>query len=309
MVKRGVFSELSSSKRLFLFLITIFGSLLLVMALGFGVGYLIFGDDINMLASGIDFSSGRQMRVLKYLQMVNQVGLFIMPPLLFALLISSTPMAYLRIKRSHCWYTLATAGVLIIVAIPFVNWLIAINQQVVFPEWLSSVEQWMRRSEADAEQLTRAFLNVHSLKGLMVNIVMIGILPAVGEELLFRGVLLKLFSDIFRNTHGAIWFVAVLFSALHMQFFGFFPRMMLGLLFGYLLVWTDSLWVPIFAHFVNNTFAVIISYFSVRGDITTAVEDIGSFESGYAVLGSVLLIAGLLAGIYYHEKHKRAVLV
>lgn len=90
---------------------------------------------------------------------------------------------------------------------------------------------------------------------------LIALVPAIGEELLFRGVFQRLFTEWFRNIHWGIWISAILFSAIHFQFFGFLPRLFLGVIFGYLLELTSSMWVPIVAHFVNNLTGVIIAFF------------------------------------------------
>ncbi len=85
-----------------------------------------------------------------------------------------------------------------------------------------------------------------------------------------------------------IWVSAILFSALHMQFYGFFPRMLLGAFFGYLLLWSGSLWLPIIAHFVNNCVAVIFYYLKFNGIKVVDIEIIGTGET---------LWLGILSGI------------
>jgi len=96
---------------------------------------------------------------------------------------------------------------------------------------------------------------------LALNILIIAILPAFGEELIFRGVLQKILSDLFRNKHAAVWVTALFFSAVHLQFFGFLPRLILGLAFGYLYLWSGTLWLPIIAHFVNNAVPALGAFF------------------------------------------------
>jgi len=106
------------------------------------------------------------------------------------------------------------------------------------PEVLSRVEIWMRNSEESAEKLTDAFLSSASWTGFLVNLLMIAVLAAVGEELIFRGILIKIFHEWTRNLHVAVIISALLFSAFHLQFYGFFARLALGLVLGYLFVWT-----------------------------------------------------------------------
>jgi len=131
---------------------------------------------------------------------------------------------------------------------------------------------------------------------------MIAIIPAIGEELFFRGVMQRIFSDWFKNMHVAIFFTAFLFAAIHMQFYGMLPRMMLGVLFGYLYYWTGSLWVPVFAHFLNNGAAVIVSYLSSRGFISSGYEDFGATNNFFLIAGSIVFTSFLLFMVYQKGK-------
>ena len=166
-------------------------------------------------------------------------------------------------------------------AAPFINFIGELNANMVLPEWMSGVEKWMRNAEDNAEVLTKAFLKVDSINGLLFNLFMIAFLPAIGEELLFRGVIQRIFTNWTRSYHWGIWISAILFSALHMQFFGFIPRMLLGAMFGYLLVWSGSMWLSIFAHFLNNGIAVIAMYMIDKNMLTGDVEVVGSTQESY----------------------------
>ena len=114
----------------------------------------------------------------------------------------------------------------------------------------------MKAMEASAMALTERFLAADGIGGLLLNLGLMALLPALAEEMSFRGVLQGVLSPQ-RHTHVAIWVTAFIFSAIHMQFYGFIPRMMMGALFGYVFVWTGSLWVPIVMHFINNGIAVV----------------------------------------------------
>jgi hypothetical protein len=154
------------------------------------------------------------------------------------------------------------------------------------------VESWMKNAEENAAELTEAFLNVKTIPGLAFNLFMIAFLPAIGEELLFRGFIQKIFTNLTKNHHWGIWISAILFSALHIQFYGFIPRVFLGALFGYMLVWSGSMWLPIIGHFLNNGIAVI-AYFLINKNLLNAnVENIGSTSNSYylAAISMVLVI-------------------
>lgn len=194
---------------------------------------------------------------MKWLQLLQSVATFLLPALAGAYLWSNTPMQWLHLNKKPSWQEALAAVVVMLLAIPGINLLSAWNQQMVLPEWMSGIEQWMRMQEDAAAQLTEQFLRVDTVGGLLVNIGLMALLPAVGEELTFRGVVQGMFT---RNKHVAIWATAAIFSFVHMQFYGFLPRMLLGAMFGYMLWWTGSLWAPMLMHFVNNCAAVVVAY-------------------------------------------------
>ena len=103
---------------------------------------------------------------------------------------------------------------------------------------------------------------------LVVNLIIVALLAAVGEELLFRGSMQNIFLEWTKNKHAAVWITAVLFSALHAQFYGFLPRMLLGVVLGYLYIWSGSLWLSMLFHFLNNGLAVLFSYLIAKGTIS-----------------------------------------
>lgn len=162
------------------------------------------------------------------------------------------------------------------------------NENVTLPDWARSTEDKLR-------ELTK-FLTTFDTPGeFVMALVVIAVLPAVGEELVFRGILQREFFLATRNIHLSIWVSAIIFSAIHMQFFGFVPRLLLGALFGYLFYWSGSLPMAILAHFVNNAFTVTALYLYQRG-LLDIDFDIESTEPAPwpAVVGSALATAVLL---------------
>jgi membrane protease YdiL (CAAX protease family) len=189
------------------------------------------------------------------------------------------------------------AILIMLLALPAINLIGHINQQMVLPSFLEPLEQWLKMHEETAGQLTEQFLHVDTYGGLVINILLMAVLPAVAEELSFRGVLMNLFpAKGDRVPHVAIWCTAILFSAVHMQFYGFLPRMLMGALFGYVLVWTGNLWVPILMHFTNNAMAVLLYFVSMRMNWDMKMIDaIGTNDTLW--LGVVSLVITLV-GIY-----------
>ena len=197
---------------------------------------------------------------MKMFQLFSAVGLFVVPPLTYGLVASKKPFEKLSLATLNKPLNYLYIFILMVMLTPFLSWIIEINANMVLPDFLSGVEQWMRESERKAENLTKAFLTFNGVGSLIYMMIVVAVVPAIGEELLFRGVLQKIMIAWTKNPHIGIWITAFLFSALHMQFFGFFPRMLLGALFGYLFLWSKSLWLPILGHFINNGTVVIASY-------------------------------------------------
>ncbi|WP_347839150.1 CPBP family intramembrane glutamic endopeptidase [uncultured Draconibacterium sp.] len=230
------------------------------------------------------------IRLYKFIQVVQAIGFFIVPPFVLGYLFHGKSNDYLYLNKSFRSQNVVLIIVLMFIVAPFINLVGELNNNMRFPAWLSGVENWMRNAEEHAAEITNAFLAVKNISGLAFNLFMIALLPALGEELLFRGVIQKIFSKITRSHHWGIWISAILFSALHMQFFGFVPRVLLGALFGYLLVWSGSMWLPILAHFLNNAIAVIAIYLINKQTITPNYENIGSTADSYYMAGISLAL-------------------
>jgi membrane protease YdiL (CAAX protease family) len=269
-------------------------SMVLSMAIGLIIAIPFFGIDVLTSVYEIsDFNDPKNIGFLKYFQIINQVGVFIIPAIVFSYLENRKVNQYFRIDRWPSLFSLFFAVLLIFSAIPFINWMVEINEQMKLPYFMKSIEEWMRENEDKTNLLTEAFLNVSTWSGLVVNLVIIGLLAAVGEELLFRGVVLRILFDGLKNIHIAILLSALIFSALHFQFYGFLPRTVLGLIFGYLYFWTGSLWIPIVLHFVFNGATVTVAFLYRKGLIATDMESFGTTDNIYIISASILLTIGL----------------
>jgi hypothetical protein len=206
-------------------------------------------------------------------------------------------------RRGIEWIpVLLTAFVVIIfmaVNSVFIEW----NAELDFPDAASDFEEWAREREDTATELTRFLTNFGSTGELILALVIIAVLPAIGEEVVFRGLIQNELYRGTKNIHISIWFAAFLFSAIHFQFFGFVPRLLLGALFGYLYYWSGNLWLAILAHFVNNAVSVMALYLYQKGTFTFDVESTDSAPT-HMVIISAILTAGLLYYFYryYHDR-------
>ncbi len=197
---------------------------------------------------------------LKLQQLISAIFTFILPSLAMAFFISRRPMRYLELTHFAQPAKFILTFLSMIFLMPLLQYIIEWNASIQLPEALHSIEAWMQSKEEEMNELTLLILKTDSWIGWLFNLFLVGVVAAVGEELYFRGILQNLFRDKWRNKHVAVWLSAFCFSFIHLQFYGFFPRMILGAYFGYLVVWTGSLWIPILAHFTNNALALFEIY-------------------------------------------------
>ena len=237
---------------------------------------------------------------LKWLQCIQSMSLFLFPALLCAWLWDDNHRSFrwLRMDKMISWHVVGLAALVMVCAIPGINLLADLNNRIVLPECLSSLEQFFRQMEEEAALLTKRFMQADNVWVMMINMGLMAVLPALAEEMSFRGVLQQLLGG---RRHVAIWLTAVIFSAIHMQFYGFVPRMLMGALFGYVFVWTGSLWVPIVMHFVNNGMAVLVYYiFSSKGVAidTNYADTLGAGTTWWLGVISLLTVGILLRVLY-----------
>jgi len=219
-------------------------------------------------------SNPENINLIKLVQLITTLGIFILPSFLMAYFIAEKPLVFIGLAKKSKVTDFVLVALLMIIAIPFINLLGEINQQLVLPKAFAGIESWMKASEQTAAQLTEKLVQVHSLGGLAINIFLIAILSAFSEELFFRGAFQGILKD-WKGVVVAIWIGAIVFSAIHLQFYGFLPRMLMGALFGYLYFWSGSLWLPITAHFTNNAMAIIFYYLKYNGYKLPDIDSIG----------------------------------
>ena len=250
--------------RLIFFGIVLMGcySLFSVLSL-FAVSHLFHGIRLNESGMPDPFKGSEAgIAAFRVVQALNSIGLFLAPPLLLARFTDPKPSVYLGLSGKLPVKPLLYSMLMVVAAIPFINWMAEINAEMHLPAFLSDTEQWMRSRETSATFLTETFMNVSSVSALFANLLVAAVIPGIGEELFFRGVLQPFLAGDKKRNHTAVWLTAFIFAALHMQFFSFFPRLFLGVFLGYLYVYTKRLWVPILVHIFNNAFAVVLTFLS-----------------------------------------------
>jgi membrane protease YdiL (CAAX protease family) len=276
----------------------IFGAIIFVSSAFFSlIGILLLG--LMYGASGVQVVLGNNLtnlNALKLIQILQTTGIFIIPAILSAFLFSKKPWSYLCFEKVK-FQTILKTFIIVLISLPAINLLASINQLIPMSDWMVEMER-------KAEAITKAFLLTDSIWAYLVNILMIAILPAVGEELIFRGILQRRLVEYTRSRWVGILLAAALFSAIHMQFQGFIPRFALGVAFGYLLEVTGSIWVPIAAHFFNNAIATTGYMLMGMGAADKRIENIGGITDLW-ILGLVSLVATSLLIVSIKREFER----
>jgi membrane protease YdiL (CAAX protease family) len=224
--------------------------------------------------------------------------MFVIPALIYAKLQNRDWLGYLKIIPVPAYLVLLTI-VIMLAASPALEYTTLLNKGMKLPSFLKEVEAWMLQQELKMEFLTKKFIVMNSFSALLVNLLMLAIIPAFGEELIFRGGFQPIFTRWFRNYHVAIWLTAIIFSSIHFQFYGFFPRMFLGALFGYLFVWSGSLWLPILGHFLNNALAVFTAFWYQQQGLS--IDKMFESEPSSPALISISLIIFIVSIRYFYR--------
>ena len=281
--------------QLLLLLLVLFCALPLTGAVGMALAPA-FGFSPSEASAGL---SVHRLALARYLMAVQSVGVFLLPPALAALLIwRRRACIVLGAARPPAPKSAVLTALAIVASIPFISFSANVNAQLPLPEWASRIDQ-------ETTKLTMALIFSPDAGTLLLNLLVVALMPAAGEELLFRGYLQRLLCRWTGRTHLSIFLSAAIFSAIHVQLEGFIPRFLLGALFGYLLYWSGSLWLPIIAHFTNNAVTVCASFYAARRGVNLESPEVETAVSTLLALASVLVAANMLAHIRRHEKNRR----
>lgn len=291
---------------------------LLAILMNVFIGFVVLGPGIGLIVASF-FYDGSLMNLIeatqdsnRHIEIKNQllitqgiatlIGLILLPALHVRVLERKkiSPFFPPQEKLLTSIMLVLGVGITFTVAIsPLVEW----NMNLTFPEYLKEFEIWAKNAESQATNLTRVMTTFASPSDVLIGLLVIAVLPAIGEEVVFRGLFQNELMRASGNIHIAIWLSAFIFSTIHFQFYGFIPRLLLGALFGYLYFWSGNLLIPIVAHFFNNAFGVIMIYLYQHKITDLNVEDNTAAPITY-VLMNLLITAGLL---YYFRKHYQGI--
>lgn len=293
MIDIAIFKNSKAIQKLFILLMIIVGFSIIIPIFLMLFGILFWSKETVM--GGIN--SETSLSYLIYFQFFTQLFVFGGGALFFASIVSSHPFAFVGIKKTPNFQFLISSTVAIILVIPLSSWLLQASLSLSYPESWQPIIAALKQQEEVGNNLMARFLNVDGFGWLLFNLLFMAVIPAICEELLFRGALIGVLKQMIQNKHILVIVSAILFSAIHLQFFSFLSRFVLGLVLGYAFIYSSSIIPSMVAHFTNNAISVIGYYFSDRSDVAS----IGSVSNYWVILISTL---AAIATIVWMQKIK-----
>lgn len=247
-----------------------------------------------------DLNNPAILNPMKFLQAMYSIGLFIVPCFLFLKLAEENSFEFLKMKFVPSIISLLIAFGIMLVVQPLVELTGKWNAAFPFPE-AYGIADWIKQAEEQGEVVTKAFLKADNAGVFLLNVFIMAFLPALGEELFFRGMIQQYMTKAVKNVYIAIVITAILFSAFHFQFMGFLPRMLLGIILGCIFVWSKNIWLSVVAHFLNNGAAVTLDYLNQRGIINEEQLESVASDNVLVIVMSLVLLAGLMSVLHKHR--------
>lgn len=273
-------------------------SLIALAGIQIGWGIPVFSNH----AALSDFSNPSILNPLKFMQAMYSIGLFIVPCFVFLKLAEENSFEFLKMKNFPAIISLLIAFAIMIIVQPLVELTGKWNAAFPFPDTFG-IADWINQTEKSGEVVTKIFLKADSIGIFLLNVFIMAFLPALGEEIFFRGMIQTYMVKAVKNVYIGIVITAIIFSAFHFQFIGFLPRMLLGVILGCIFAWSGNIWLAVFAHFLNNGAAVTLDYLNQRGIINEAqLESVASDNVLVVALSFVLL--GMLLFALYRQKQE-----
>ena len=252
---------------------------------------LTVAASLLMGAIGTDTTPALRCAIL-----VQDIAVFILPVVLTVMIVSPQPWRYIGLDTGLEARSTCLTAITVIVSIPAMNRLVAWNESIHLP-W-NGIEEALRQSENAAQAMVQRLMGGNSVWDLIIAILIVGILTGIAEELFFRGALQRLLMSKLGNKHLAIWSAAFIFSAVHLQFFGFVPRLLMGAYFGYLVVWSGSLRLSMFAHALNNSLVALNFWLVSRNATGNDLNELGTGLSTGSIIAAIVSLAATGLCVY-----------
>ena len=288
---KGIWSNSAYANLLYYLLVVILGGLISSYMVGAIFCQFVYG--ISFFSSSelvFDAENVAMINAMKTMQFFNAIGTFVLPPLAFIHLRGKDAVSYFRLKSNLGLKTILVLLLMAWAMIPLANFLGVLNEALPIPEFLN----FLKLAEEQTLLLTEQFLQMDTVLDLIAMLVLMGVVAALGEELLFRGVLQNLFKEWSGSKHVAVWITAFLFSVIHLQYHAILPRFALGGFIGYVYLYSGSLRAPILLHFLYNSTLVVLTFFVQQEALNESVEQVGTSDLSLIILSAFVLLLSLV---------------
>lgn len=248
---KGLFADFSPRLRLFLIvLLALFGLLMSLLSLSTFTKLFHPTEALTGLIGG---------------QIFFELFVFILPPILLSILVSKHPFKYFETFNKHDWRKYIIGLAILLLASLFIQLLIIDKDTFVFPASFKWLESSSRQAQAAYDNIIKQLMGVKSVSQVVIVFTMVAILPAIGEELLFRGVLQRNLYEWSKKSWFAILLSGLIFGLMHFEFYNFFALCFMGFVLGWIYDVTKNIWLTIFLHFINNAVSFLTMYFTQQG--------------------------------------------
>jgi membrane protease YdiL (CAAX protease family) len=290
---KGSWSDKSLAYRLLGIFILCVAGLLLSGLLGTVLAMFIFNIDL-LSATGFNLVDPtlEEVKAMKLIQLISGIGAFIVPAVLYGRLVGN-PRSELALDKGLSFGSGFLLFIIMFTAIPWINAVMYLMSELQLPQWL----EWLRQSEESNMLIQEHFLRMDNFSGLLYNLILMAFIPAIGEELIFRGILYPIFRDMSGSIHHGVWISALLFGVLHQQFTAMPALVLIGVMLGYMRAWSGSLWWPVFAHWTNNALILFFTYiFTKMGWDDELMTTIGTEQQHWFLVALSLFFT--VSGLY-----------
>ncbi|MFN3403452.1 MAG: lysostaphin resistance A-like protein [Cytophagaceae bacterium] len=299
-------SLLASTGQSILAFLRFFGILIIGLVAGSYIAQWVTGVTVNTEGDLMRFISASEdpQKILLYIQGITATMAYLVFPFIYIITLKRDLKPAFAINTPDFTIFLILTTLCLFMVMPALAYLVEWNKQINLPESWGQIEQWMIKKEQMAQEMTNILIDAQGRNSLIWILVVVAVIPGIGEELLFRGILQNEIFQATRNAHVAIWIAGFLFSFIHFQFFGFFPRLLLGVLFGYFYYWSGNILIPMILHFLNNASTLIMMNLYKMKQTNFDPESPDSIP-GHVVISSSIICLVLLYSIWhYFRKNK-----
>jgi len=246
------------------------------------------------------FRDSSNIRYFWIYQGIVSIGTFGFPCLVFPLYHRERPLEYLGIKERPSLKIIGFAILLILLSQPLVTWIAVQNSSFSLPPGMEEIQEQLDRLHHSMTELQKLVTSGTGPLDLLMTLLVMAVIPAILEELFFRKAMLRILYDISRNSHVSIVLSSLLFALVHGEIYYFMPLFAMGLMLGYLALFSGNIWIPIVAHFINNALAVVQMKMLQRYPDTELLREEYQFPLVFILL-SALCVIGLMWLIKRHS--------